>query len=197
MILASIVLAGGHGQRMGQPKAALPWRDSTLLLDRIETLLRCTHPVVVVARDEDQELPPLHTECELTFDTSPGEGPLGGVLAGMRFCAEDSDAVLVLAVDLPFVDERVVGWLADQLGERAGVVPVSGGKPQPLCAIYRTSLLQDIEALVASGERAAQALVRLPGVATLDDAPPFDRERRFLFNLNTPEDLERARRWMS
>ena len=76
MHLGSIVLAGGRSRRLGKPKVSLPWGESTLLYETVVTLLDCTFPVVVVARDERQELPPLHTECELAFDGDPGGGPL-------------------------------------------------------------------------------------------------------------------------
>ena len=68
MILGSIILAGGRSRRMGRPKESLPFAGSTLLGHTVDVLLDCTFPVVVVARDQEQELPPIHLEADLVFD---------------------------------------------------------------------------------------------------------------------------------
>ncbi|MBK8980114.1 MAG: molybdenum cofactor guanylyltransferase [Planctomycetes bacterium] len=194
MILGSIVLAGGASERMGSPKAALRWGDRSLLLHLVETLLDCTWPVVVVARDEHQELPPLHTESELTYDASPGDGPLAAVATGLRALADRCQAAFVTACDMPFVDDRFVGWLAGRLAGHAGVVPVVGGAPQPLCGIYRVELAGQLDAALARGERRAATLAELPGVVTVPEAElrTFDPELRFARDLDSPEDYRAA-----
>lgn len=199
MLIGAIILAGGESERMGRSKASLEWRGSSLLGDRVAAMLDCAYPVVVVARDREQELPPLDTECEVVFDGDPSGGPLVAVLAGLGALADRCDAAVVIGCDFPFVDARVVAWLGRELGERAGAVPTDGGTPQPLCAIYRTSLLPGVRGLVERGERAALALLDLDGVARLDEAAVahFDPERRFLWNVNTEADYEQALQWSS
>lgn len=194
MILGSMVLAGGRSDRMGRSKPDLPWGDGSLLLHTVQVLLDCTHPVVVVARDDHQELPPLHTESELIFDPRPGEGPLQAVEAGMRFVAGKCDAVFVAGCDLPFLDSTVVGRLFDLLGDRNAVIPILDGKPQPLCAIYSNKLLPKVTALVQRGERRAQALCELEGVRilTADELRALDPRQRFCRDVDTPEDYQRA-----
>src|SRR5690606_11227211 len=159
------------------------------------TMLDCTWPCVVVARP-GQELPPLHTECELVFDEHPGEGPLAAIATGMRAVAGHCDAVFVVGCDLPFVTAETVAALAEALGSGRGIVPEAGGVLHPLCAIYRTELLPEIERLVEGGERRAQALADLPGVARLpeDRLRAFDPELRFLRDVDTPESYDAARR---
>jgi molybdopterin-guanine dinucleotide biosynthesis protein A len=188
MILGSIVLAGGSSSRMGSPKESLPWGDGSLLLHTVETLLDCTYPVVVVARDDHQDLPPLHTECELIFDDKPGEG--------LRFVESRCDAVLVVGCDLPFLNGEAVAWLAGQLGDHSGVVPVLDGIAQPLCGIYHVRLRPTIRDLVHRGERRALALAGLPGVHKLpeDLIRRFDPELRFLRDVDTPDEFDAARR---
>lgn len=195
MILGSIVLAGGSSSRMGRPKESLPWGDGTLLLHTITTLLDCTYPVVVVARDDHQDLPPLHTECELVFDDQPGEGPIQAIETGLRALETRSDAVFVAGCDLPFLTGAAVSWLAEQLGDHAGIVPRVDGQPQPLCAIYRTRLRGRVQELVQRGERRAQALAELPGVIAIDETAVrgFDPRLRFCRDVDTPDEYERAR----
>src|SRR5262245_11012674 len=114
MQLGSIVLAGGQSTRMGRPKAMLPIAGTTLLGRTVDTLMSCTHPVLVVARSHDDELPPLPIESELTLDTKPDQGPLSGIRDGMRWhvLRKECDTVLVTGCDMPFLEVAAVGWLA-------------------------------------------------------------------------------------
>lgn len=196
MILGSIVLAGGESSRMGRSKAGLRWGDESLLLRAVHELLDFTWPVVAVARDEEQELPPLHTECELVYDEQPGEGPLVAIATGLDALGDRCEAAFVTACDMPFVDGRLVGWLARQLGESAAVIPEVDGQPQPLCGVYHLRLLPAIRDLVARGERRPRALCELPGVRILpaSTVAEFDAEARFARDLDSPEDYEAAQR---
>lgn len=199
MLIGSVVLAGGDSQRMGEPKTSLAWGDATLLTAAVDSLLECCFPVVVVAQDRDQELPPLDTESELAFDSIPGGGPLIGALAGIEKAHERCDAVMLVGCDFPFVNGNTIDWLCDQLGDANAAIPTNVDTPQPLCAIYRCSVLPQLRELVEGGERTAQALAKLSGVRLIDDATvtAFDSERRFLWNVNSREDYDKAREWMS
>ncbi|MGE0143481.1 MAG: molybdenum cofactor guanylyltransferase [Planctomycetota bacterium] len=196
MILGSIILAGGQSARMGRDKADLPWGDGSLLLHVVETLINCSFPVVVVARDAAQKLPPLHTESDVIFDPRPGEGPLQAIAAGMDFVKGKCDAVLVAGCDLPFLDQFVVGRLFDRLGDHSGVVPSVGGRPQPLCAIYHLRVREEVGRLIDAGERRAQALAEIRGVQLLaeDVLRTVDPTMRFFRDVDTQADYEQAKR---
>jgi molybdopterin-guanine dinucleotide biosynthesis protein A len=197
MNLGSIVLAGGRSQRMGRPKETLPFEGGTLLGRTVDTLMLCTYPVMIVARDARQELPPVAIESEVTVDDDPGAGPLAAFATGLRAVRGRCDAALLVSCDLPFLGQDAVGWLAAQLqaGDDA-VVPRAGGTLHPLTAIYRTTVLAEVEKLLAAGERAPRALVDRVRARVLDEAAlrAFDPELRFLRNVNTPEELAAARR---
>ena len=192
MYLGSIVLAGGDSSRMGRPKAALPLHGSTVLGRTVDMLLLCSHPVVIVARDEQQELPPYSLEAEVVFDDEPGQGPLMGIASGLRAVEGQCDAVFVAACDAPFLDQKAVGWVADQLGDHDLVIPRSNGLLQPLAAVYRCSVLPTIDALIAEGERTPRSLAERVNTRILEevDLDAFDPGRRFLRNINTVEEYE-------
>jgi molybdopterin-guanine dinucleotide biosynthesis protein A len=194
MYIGSIVLAGGDSSRMGRPKAGLPFLGSTLLGRTVETLLLCTHPVVVVARDEAQELPPLPLEVDFAYDDAPGQGPLVGLAAGLRALREECDAAFAVGCDVPFLDQGVIGWLAAKLEGFDLVMPRAGGVLQPMAALYRVSVLPEVEALIASGERSPRALVPRVRSRIVEEAEidAFDPQRRFLRNVNVPDDYQRA-----
>jgi molybdopterin-guanine dinucleotide biosynthesis protein A len=110
--------------------------------------------------------------------------------AALRAGAHEAH-VLLLAVDLPFVEPPMVRLLADWPGD-ATVVPVAGGARQSCCARYAPDALDIAAALLASGERSLRALL---DATVVDDVPePVWREvasERALADLDTPEDLAR------
>ncbi len=194
MYLGSIVLAGGRSRRMGQPKEALPFLGTTLLGHTVDTLLRCTHPVVVVARDEAQALPPLPLEAELTYDAEPGGGPLVGLVAGLRALRGDCDAAFVTSCDAPFISERAIGALAERLGGHDLLMPSAGGVLQPLAAVYRVGVLGALEALLASGQRAPRFLVERVNARILEgsDLDEIEPGGRWLRTVNSQDEYRQA-----
>lgn len=194
MQVAAVVLAGGRSRRMGRPKEAMPLAGSSMLGHVTDTMLLCAHPVLVQARDADQELPPLPVEVEVGYDTKPGSGPLLALTDGMRALVGRCDAVFVVACDFPFVSEGFVGWLAERLQGHDLVMPRVGGTLQPLLAMYRIGLLGWAEKLVAQGARTPRSLVDDTDALVLDEAVlrEFDPELRFARNVNDPESYAAA-----
>ena len=194
MYIGSIVLAGGRSRRMGKPKESLPFLGTSLLGRTVETLMLCTHPVLVVARDSAQDLPPLPLECDVTFDREPEGGPLYAFATGLRAVAGQCDAVFVSSCDMPFLHERVVHWLATEIGDAALAIPSVEGVLQPLAALYRTSVAEEVERLLAEGERSLRSVAERVSTRVLDEAAidRLDPTRKFLRNVNQPEDYEAA-----
>ncbi|MEZ5967383.1 MAG: molybdenum cofactor guanylyltransferase [Planctomycetota bacterium] len=189
-----MVLAGGRSRRMGRPKESLPIGGSTLLGLAVERLLLTTHPVIVLARDGEQDLPPLPIECEIAYDSDAGAGPMKALRDALRLHEGQADAVLVIGCDYPFLDERAIGWLAGELGDHDCVVPKALGRLQPLCAIYRTRLRTRVEALVRDGVDTIRTVAEEPRARILDEdrLRAFDPELRFLRNVNDPASYEAA-----
>ena len=194
MILGAIVLAGGQSERMGRPKADLPWGDGSLLLHVVSVMESCTWPVIVVSRSEDAELPPLDPETEVVFDTTPGAGPLPAIETGMRLLHGRAEAAIVVACDMPFVDNEAVRWLFGQLGEHSAAIPEFDGQLHPLCAIYHLRLQSAIHDLVQGGERRAQALAELPGAHRIQESAirSFRSDGGFLRDIDTEDDYRQA-----
>jgi len=177
---------------MGQPKESLALGDTTLLGHMVDTLLSCTFPVVVVARDKNQDLPPFKLEAETAFDAKQDEGPLMGLLAGLRALESSCDAVFVTGCDTPFLSAQVVDWMTQQLGEHEVVMPRIDDRLQPLAAVYRTRILPTVEAMVAEGTRTPRSLAEQcdTRILTAAEIDAFDPQRDFLKNINNPADYQ-------
>ena len=124
------------------------------------------------------------------------EGPLAGLEAGLG--AASSQAVFVAAGDMPFVPPGLVGFLLDRLRSRGlrAVAPRHAGRVHPLCAAYDRGVLADVSRLLDSGTRAAWRLLEELGDGTEyveEELDLFGDPDVFLANVNSPEDLARAR----
>ncbi len=179
---------------MGKPKESLPIGGNTLLGRVVDELMLCTHPVIVLARDREQELPPLTIECELAYDSQAGKGPLFALRDALRLQDGRADAVLVVGCDFPFLDGRAIGWLAEQLGDHDSVVPSAGGRLQPLLGIYRVSLLPRVEKLLRDGVDTIRTVSEGPKARILDETAlrKLDPDLRFMHNVNDPESYQAA-----
>lgn len=183
--VAGLLLTGGRSRRLGTDKATVVV-DGAPLAERLAAVLAAALDGPVY------EVGPGYTGLPLAAEDRPGDGPLAALAAGGRAlrAAGHAGAAVVLACDLPFVDEALVGYLAGQPGT---AVPVVDGRVQSLCARYDSAALAAAERLVAGGARAVQALLDVVPVRLLDedDWGTVTEPQRFT-DIDTPEDLARA-----
>lgn len=173
---------------MGLPKATLPMGDEAML-QRVVRLVRPLVEVVCVVAATDQELPVLPPEVLLAYDRRPERGPLEGLAAGLAALGGQVDAAYVTSCDVPLLVPAFVERMFDLLEQNDIAVPVDGRFHHPLAAVYRTSVLGEIERLLAAD--------RLRPVYLFENAPtrhvPVDELRDVdpdldsLENLNHPE----------
>jgi molybdopterin-guanine dinucleotide biosynthesis protein A len=169
---------------MGRDKAELVVAGERLA-DRAARVLKSVCDPVL-------EVGPGRSELDAVRD-DPRAGPLAAVAAGtraLRTRAYDG-AVLVLGVDLPFVDAQLLGLLARHPAAET-VVPVAGGMRQSCCARYAPEALTVAGELVERGERAMHALLSAVPLVEVTEAEwrtvaPADA----LADLDSPEDLTR------
>jgi len=200
MRLGAIILAGGRSARMGRPKEALPFDGAPLLTRIAQALAPGCDPVVVVARDAAQELPPLPVNALRAHDEVAGRGPLAGLAAGLRRLLAvpgfgPDDAAFVVACDHPFVDAGFARFLADRIGAADAALPEVGGRPNRCapstgCAACRASMPCSRPATPArarwpTGVRRTWARRRLRD---------FDPALRALRDVDTAADFDAARR---
>jgi molybdopterin-guanine dinucleotide biosynthesis protein A len=185
--LAAVILAGGASRRMGRDKANLPYRGSTLL-ERAMSIVspRCA-PVFVIAAP-GQPLPKV--EAEVLRDEVRSVGPLVATGRGLRAAADAGlELAFVCAVDMPLLEVELIDELAGpavRLG--ADVVLPWDGRDHYLAGIYRTSLADRVDELVAAGERSMRALVD-----RVDTQRIVMSEQPSLTNVNTAADLNAIR----
>lgn len=124
-------------------------------------------------------------------DAVDGAGPLGGLAAALAWCPQPR--LFAVAGDMPFLSPAVIERLLAIDGRL--VVPVVGGRPHPLHAVYARDLAATVRQRLAAGRRALRDLLDLPGAVAVDadDLRALDPELRCLVNVNTATDLQMAR----
>ena len=190
-----LVLAGGLARRMGGgDKARIKIGGSTILDRVLATMSGQCVDIVINANGDPQRF--ADTGCAVVADSVPDfAGPLAGILAGLDWLAAQGNGIEWLASvpgDCPFLPDDLVERL--HAARRAKGTPLactrSGDWRHPVVALWPLALREDLrKALVEEGLRKIEIWTARHGVAIADwpDKPvdPF-------FNVNTPEDAERA-----
>lgn len=119
-------------------------------------------------------------------------GALGGLYSALA--SARSAWVLVLAGDMPFVTPALLQHLLDARDGYEAVVPWSGGRWHPLCAVYATAVAPRLRTAIDGGMRRIGEALTLLRTSAIDDAAlaALDPSGHALTNVNTPEDLEQA-----
>jgi len=196
MRTGAVVLAGGRSSRMGQDKALLDWHGQTAVVHAVAVAREGVEggPVCVV-RAPGQKLPPLDTI--VVEDAVAHGGPLGGLHAGLVALVGSAEIVFACGVDTPLLVPAFVRRVCGSLrGDDDAVVPVIGGRSQPLLAAYRTAIAAQLRALLDSG---ALGLRDIPGACAVRELSEpelladaelavADPRLRSVANANTPEE---------
>lgn len=189
---AALVLCGGESRRMGFPKAWLPFGNETLLERVVRSLEQTLAPVAVVAAPE-QELPPLPGTVSIVRDRRGGRGPLEGLATGLSWLMElhpNVEAAFVTSCDATNVTGELAQAVASFLGDSQIATPAIEGFAQPLLAVYRRSILPQVEALLAINHLRPMELFDLVSTRRIAEAELRQAVPDWtgLRNLNTPGD---------
>lgn len=168
-----VLLAGGPGTRMGEPKAHLDvdgdplWR---VVADRLADL-GCA---VVVACGPDRWDATPHVAV-----TDPGVGPLGGIAAAGRLLPGAD--LLVWTVDVPDPDRPDLDALAEP-SHCVRSLTGRDGRVQPLLARWPARAVAGIDPYLASGHRSVHGFLDEVGVESVGP-------RRHRVHLTTSADV--------
>ncbi len=189
--ITGFVLAGGKSTRMGRDKATLSLHGRTLVETALGAARAITDEVFILGS------PALYGQFAPAIpDIFSGCGPLAGIHAALAQTRTELN--LMIAVDTPFLTVQLLRYLVERAIAARTVVtaPEINAYPQPLCAVYAREFLPIAEQALRAGNNKIVPL--FPATRTL--VIPEAEMTRVAFtaemfdNLNTPEDLERARR---
>ncbi len=119
MKIEGLILAGGSGHRMGHPKALTPWQDGNFLQMATRALkssgkLSDIHIVLgakageILREMESPAAAPDFAHCHAIVNEEFATGVMSSLQAGVRAVTADIDALLVMLVDLPLLQQKTL-----------------------------------------------------------------------------------------
>jgi molybdopterin-guanine dinucleotide biosynthesis protein A len=187
---SAIVLAGGRSIRFGRDKLAEPVDGRPLLEYAIGAVAAYADEVLVVAAPAvDVALP---GGAFLVHDSIAHEGPLVGLLAGLR--AARGPLAIVVGGDMPTLVGPVLELLLAGLGDAQvdAVVLEHDGRPRPLPMAVRVAVaLAAAARLTDTGERRLRALTIAMPTRVIPEAAwrAIDPDARTVRDVDVPDDL--------
>jgi molybdopterin-guanine dinucleotide biosynthesis protein A len=188
--ITSILLAGGRSARLGKDKAFLQVNGQFLIERTLRRLGQISEELVIVANEVDRYE---QFEGMVITDVYPGKGALGGTFSGLRRASNHHS--LVVACDMPFLNVSLLRYMQGLAADYDVVIPRVGGLTEALHAIYSKNCLPFMERQLRMGDLRIvhffpQVRVRY---VEQEEIETFDPEHLSFFNINSQEDLERAR----
>ena len=131
MRINGCILAGGRSSRFGSDKALVVWRGKTLLAHAIARLRPQVQDIAVNTNSARAEY--RHCGAPIVRDeTDAFEGPLAGVLSGLRWASSaGADCLVTAAVDTPLFPGNLVAAFVERKNAFEKQMPALGAAPHP------------------------------------------------------------------
>ena len=184
------ILCGGLSRRFGAEKALAMARERPLVEWIVGRLSPVTDDLFLQMSPEATSVPGL----PVYHDRCPGCGPLSGIHGAIENAR--NDLVFVCASDMPSVDPRLPGLLADLGHDADAVVPRwSNGWIEPLASVYDRRVLPTVTTRLEGGDyRLAGFLSSLDRIVHVPVEPLFAGGSLCpgcFSNINSRDELER------
>lgn len=197
----AFILIGGKSSRLGIDKAFIELDGMTLAERAVANVRRGLSPerITMVAGSSTQfAIEAIAADVPFIFDLHQGRGPLGGLHSALAYAR--TSWIFVLACDYPFVSGEQLRLLAERVDDGFGaVVPEQqDGRMQPLCGFYKVETGRSVVEEIIDRPRLPPPMHEVvdllnPLVVKFEEYGHLDGSEEFFLNINTVEDLERAR----
>ena len=192
--MTSIILAGGKSSRLGRSKV-LQVIEGKSLIQWVVDHLAILSTEIVIATAHGEAIPcSSAVRIKTVADIYPGKGPLVGIYSGLR--AASSSRAIVVGCDTPFLSASLLEYMTQICSTFDVVVPRMKNKLEPLCAVYSKNCSDPIQGLLEQDELRIRKLFSMVKVKYVEENEinNFDPEHLSFFNINSQDDLERARK---
>ncbi len=194
MEVSAIILCGGKERRFGGGNKAQASVGGRAVIDRVIDILDSLSKQIIIVTSPEKDIP-ISSDIKVVRDIYPGKGPLGGIYTGLL--AVENEYALVVGCDMPFLNAKILTYMLDIAGGYDVVVPRLGGRMvEPLHAVYARTCVQKMKTRLEAGILSVSPLFAELRVRYLEKEEylPLDPQMLSFFNINYPEDLNRANR---
>lgn len=180
---------------MGRDKALVPLAGRPMIEHVLTRVTGLGDETLITTNDpDDYEFLGLR----MASDKEPGSGALPGLRTALE--ASQGDHVLILACDMPFVNRLLLEYQLSLTPKADVIVPRWQGIYQTMHAVYaRKKVLRAVEQALDQGEHRMISFypdVKVYSVSE-EEIAEYDPKGRSFFNVNTPEDLAEAERFLA
>ena len=175
-------MAGGKSSRMQRDKALLPFDGYGSLAEyQCEKHKDSFSHVYISAKNNKFDF-----DVNIIEDCYDDASPLVALIS--IFETLSVDEVFILSVDSPFVNKKVIEKIYREAKETSDIViAYSSNGIEPLCGIYRRSVLRSAKEFLAQNRHRLQSLLE-----SVETQKIFFDEPQTFMNLNYPVDYELA-----
>jgi molybdopterin-guanine dinucleotide biosynthesis protein A len=187
--MTGIILSGGENRRMGTDKAFLDLSGKPMIEHILDVLRAVCQRIIIVTNSPERYAAYGATVIQDVLDL---RGPLTGIYSGLTRSEDEYN--FVTACDMPFLNAKLIAYLAEQAAGYDVTLPKVGEFTEPLHAVYHRRLLPVIEARLQEGRREIRGILENAKVryVTKDEIKRFDPEQRSFKNINTRREYEEA-----
>ena len=177
-------MAGGKSSRMKQDKALLSFGEYKSLAEyQYQRLLPYFDKIYISAKSNK-----FNFDIDIIEDSYTDSSPLIALISIFRTL--DTEEVFILPVDAPFVSPQTIKKIYTQAKNESDVIIAkSDNGLEPLCGIYKRSVLAKAEAFLKDNNHRLQALLKAMNTQTII----IDEKQEFV-NLNHPFEYEEAKK---
>jgi len=184
-LLNGLILAGGRSTRMGENKALLQWHGKEQMYYLADMLKQFCNEVFISCRVEQAN--EIERKYKVITDKYENLGPLAAIISA--FHQNRNCAWLVVACDLPLLDNKTIDYLTQQRDNTVIATTFKSSYdhlPEPLITIWEPSALPLLETALSEKKYSPQRVLMDSTIKIIEAV-----NTNVLLNVNTPEEREK------
>ena len=187
-MISAIVLAAGKSERMGRPKALLPFRGRTFLANILDAISHTSiEDTFVILGHHRAEIEQSLSLPSVVFNPNYEQGMITSFQAGVRALSWDASGAFLFLVDHPVVEPATIEAMIMNLAPNRIVLPTfEDRRGHPV--LFSSEVLEEILALPST--EGANIVVR-KNPARIVEVPVSTPG--ILVDIDTPEQFEKLR----
>lgn len=191
--IAGAILAGGKNSRMGGITKGLIEVSGETIFERTLGILEEHFEEIIIVANKPEVFKGYSKRYVIISDILQDKGPLGGIHAALSYTKKE--AVFFAAGDMPFLGSDIILKLINnfKIIDSDALLPRVGNQIEPLCAIYKSFLKDNIQDYITNNhDFAVKSFLKNVKVDYLKFEDNCSNRRLFK-NVNTPEDAQQMR----
>lgn len=188
---SGVILSGGLAARYDGIEKAFLKVGGVRILDRIYEIYRELFDEIILVTNSPEKF--LEWDLLIVSDLFPIRSSLTGIHAGLFYTT--NPYAFISACDTPFLQKEMIETVIGRIEAQIDIVmPETSAGFEPLCAVYSKRCLEAAQNNLEQGKLKITRTFRKSRIKTISEKTlrKLDPELLSFFNINTPDDLQRA-----